>query len=113
MTPDQVDVGALVLWAAACSTLLTLGITIWNIFSSPARRAADRLDMQARRVEVLERQLQRAEDRIASMPSLVQINELEVMLVRMEGRLETLNERLKPVAAVSDRMQQWMLENGK
>ena len=113
MTPDQVDVGTLVLWAAACSTILTLGITVWNIFSSPARKSADRLEAQGKRIEELERGLQRVEDRIAAMPNTNTMHELEVMLVRVEGRLDQLNERLAPVAAIADRMQEWMLENGK
>jgi hypothetical protein len=113
VTPDQVDVGTLALWAAACSTILTLGITVWNIFSSPARRSADRIEAQGKRIEDLERGLQRVEDRIAAMPSTTTMHELELMLTRLEGRLDTLNQRLQPVASIADRMQEWMLENGK
>jgi hypothetical protein len=113
MTPDQVDVGTLVLWAAACSTLITLGIAVWNIFSSPARKQAERLDVQGKRIEDLDRAVQRIEAQITAMPNTATMHELEVMLVRVEGRLDTLNERLMPVAAIADRMQEWMLENGK
>lgn len=113
MTPDQVDVGTLVLWAAACSTMLTLGITLWNVFSSPARRQADRIEAQGKRIEDIDRAVQRLEVEISAMPSTTTMHELEVMLVRVEGRLDTLNERLQPVSSIAERMQEWMLENGK
>ena len=41
------------------------------------------------------------------------MHRLELSLARMEGHIDRLDERLKPVAAISERMQELLIEQGR
>lgn len=114
------DIGPLVAWASALSILLSCGTAVWTLLTSGARRndkrleAADkRMEECVARVEVLERQLQRHEDKLAQMPDITMMHRLELSLTRMEGHIDRLDERLKPVAAIAERMQELMIEDAR
>ena len=120
----ELDLGPLIVWAAAISTLLSLGTAVWTMMSSPARRNDARLvdlalkldtiaQAQATRAEIAERRLQRLEDQMAERPNREMMHRLELSLERMEGHIGMLDERLKPVAAIAERMQEVMLAQSK
>ena len=41
------------------------------------------------------------------------MHELQLSMTRMEGQMNTLDERLKPVAAIAERMQDLLIEQGR
>ena len=100
-------------WIGAMALILSFGTAIWNVFSSPAKRAESRISEIVGRMDRLELRSQRIEDRVAQFPTTQQLHELELSMQRTQGQIEVLNERLRPVAAIGERMQEWMLENGK
>ena len=57
MTPETAD---MIVWAAGISNLVALGTTIWNMVSSGTRANAKTLDEHARRLEMIERQIELA-----------------------------------------------------
>lgn len=107
------SIDPILFWVGALVLLLSFGTTIWNIFSSPAKRAEVRVTELAKHIDGNDLRLQRIEDRIAQIPTVQALHELEMSLQRSMGEIGLLNERLKPVAAIAERMQEWMLENGK
>jgi hypothetical protein len=110
---QPLDLGPLMIWIGAISVLLSFGTTIWNIFSSPAKKAEARVAEVVKRTEMIELRIQRLEDELRRMPTLDMMHRLELTLARMEGHIDKMDERLKPVTSIAERMQEWMLENGK
>ncbi|MBR26281.1 MAG: hypothetical protein CML46_04950 [Rhodobacteraceae bacterium] len=110
MTPE---IASLVVWAAGISNLVALGTTIWNMVSSGARANAKTLDEHARRLELIERQIELAAARLDRGPTPEAMQNIFITLAKLEGQMEVFNERLMPVKAIAERMQELMLTEGK
>lgn len=67
------------------------------------------------RFQLAESRLLQLESDIKHLPEREQVHRIELAVEKLSGRLETLDERLKPVAAVAMRLQEFELEraNGK
>ncbi|SOC19531.1 uncharacterized protein DUF2730 [Rhodobacter maris] len=107
------DIGPVVVWAAGLSTLISLGTTIFAWLTSGSRKNDERLDRLVARVDELERLVQTHGDKIDQLPNQEMMHRLELSLVRMEGHIDRMDERLRPVAAIAERMQELMLEQAK
>lgn len=110
MTPE---IASLVVWAAGISNLVALGTTIWNILSSGARTNAKTLEAHARQIELVERQIELISARLDRGPTPEAMQQIFVTLARMEGQMEVFNERLMPVKAIAERLQEQALSEGK
>ena len=74
---------------------------------------------QAKKLEAVEHavanlgsRMQAAETSINGMPTSNDIHALALSLSRIEGDLGRLDERMKPIGAISDRLQEILLQNG-
>ncbi|MBN8916634.1 MAG: DUF2730 family protein [Rhizobiales bacterium] len=62
------------------------------------------------RVDRAEERITRAESRLEYVPDKDSSHRLEMAIARLEGRMETMDERLKPVAAMANRVHERMFE---
>lgn len=62
------------------------------------------------RVDRLEDRVTKTEAEIAHLPNKDATHHLELTMAEMRGELRTLAERIKPIAAISDRIQEAMVE---
>ncbi len=113
MTPAETNVADIIMWVVALSTFFSFGSLIWTIFSGPSRKNANRIEAIETRLANLEASLQRLRDRVDGLPNADMMHRLELSLARMEGHIDRLDERLKPVAAISERMQELLIEQGR
>jgi hypothetical protein len=113
VTPAETPFADVLLWVVALSTLLSFGTAIWTVFSGPSRKNATRIEGMETRLVVLEGSHQRLRDRVDGLPNADMMHRLELSLARMEGHIDRLDERLKPVAAISERMQEILIEQGR
>ena len=113
MTPSETNVADLLLWVVALSTFFSFGSLIWTIFSGPSRKNTSRIDTMDAALTLLESGHQRLRDRVDGLPNADMMHRLELSLARMEGHIDRLDERLKPVAAISERMQELLIEQGR
>jgi hypothetical protein len=90
MTPADTSVGTIVLWAAALSTLISLAVVIWTIFSGPARRNASRLDDHTGRLDQLHQRVASLEQTLRGMPSKDDIHSVQLALSEMRGDLRNM-----------------------
>jgi len=65
------------------------------------------------RFQLNEAKLLKIESDMTHLPDHGQTHRLELAVERLTGRMETLDERLKPVAAISDRLQEFLLEQAR
>lgn len=107
------DIAPLIVWAAGLTTLLNLANMLWTLFSGPARKLGQRLGETEEKVAQAERDIHRLRDRLDHMPNTAALHQLELSIARMEGEISRLIERIGPVAAITERMQELMLEQGR
>jgi hypothetical protein len=56
--------------------------------------------------------IQTAETTIRALPTSKDFHELALSMMRIEGDIGKLDERLKPIGAIATRLQEFQLENG-
>lgn len=74
------------------------------------KAVAQATDDVEKRVAEIESRAVRLERDIQHLPDKDLAHRMEMSIARLEGRLETMDERLKPVAAMAARMQEHLLE---
>lgn len=113
MTGAELNIAPMIVWVIALSTLLSFGTTVWNLVNSGSKQNARRIGDLERRVEMQESRLVRMADKLDLTPDQEMMHRLELSLARMEGNIGRLDERLKPVAAIAERMQEVLIEQGR
>lgn len=113
VTGAELSLSPVIAWVGALALLLSFGTNLWNIFSSGPRQSAKKIADIADRHGTLEREVQRLADQIGQMPNAGMMHRLELALARMEGHIDRLDERLKPVTAIAERMQDILIEQGR
>lgn len=117
------DIGTAAQWGSFVVAFLALAYTINSARSKVSqdqlnkKASADdvavmhtRLEVIATRLDGVEDRVTRAEGELEHMPDRDTTHRLEMAIARLEGRMETMDERLKPIAAVSLRLQDMAME---
>ncbi len=113
MDGQVLNISPIVVWVIALSQLLSFGLTLYSLFSSGSKRNAERLEQHTATLASHDQRLGRVEHVVADIPSQRDFHELETKMVQLSGALNVLTERLKPLEAVTDRLQEWVIEQGK
>ncbi len=110
------------------SPMVAIGISIWAALSRRGEKALDELKkllneaIEALRAEDarLFNRLDSVESRCSSieaelrhLPSKDAMHNLEKSLLKMEGKIDVISAKVEPIKAISDRIQENMLEHGK
>lgn len=109
MEAEVLNISPAVVWVIALSQLLTFGLTVWNLVSSGSRANAKRLDEHGDRLQSHGNRLQALEMANQQLPSSKEFHDLDVRMTKLQGALEVLTERLKPVEAIAERLQEAMI----
>lgn len=96
-------------WVVLAVGLLGVFGTIWQIVSKPGAKAQEGVAALAGKVEAIEERLAVIETNMAHLPDRDATHRLELAIAKLEGRFDTLDERLRPVAAMATRFQDYML----
>ncbi|OJY32030.1 MAG: hypothetical protein BGP11_11105 [Rhodobacterales bacterium 65-51] len=113
MNAEMLNISPAVVWVIALSQLLTFGLTVWNMISSGSRANAKRLDEHAGMLARHSERLQSMEQAVRDMPSRDDFHKLDREMVGLRGTMAVLTERLEPLKAITERMQELLLERGK
>ena len=107
-------------WLGGVALLVSLGGTAWAWISSPARAAAAKADKAAEglekldaRVDLIDERVARVEAELAHLPDKSQMHAMQIELTELRGELRVLTERLAPLAAITARMQDYLMEAGR
>ena len=111
--PADTSVQVLNLWALVLLTFTNLGATFWNILSGPSKRNAAELKTQAETMSHLGHRVSVLEASHLGLPTQNNFHELEMTMIELRGAMAVLTERLKPLEAVTGRMQEWAMEQGR
>ena len=106
MPPDAHagDIWSMISGGAALVALL---LSIWNSLTAKGRKEFD--EMVETSKEHGDR-LTKVEDRLDHVPQIREIHELKVAMADLTGKMAVIVERVEPIKAIADRLQQVMLE---
>lgn len=116
MTPADTSIQTLVLWAAALTTILSVGATIWGLFSGPSRKngaeiealksrsAAQHETVMARLVAQGER-IGNLEQALRAIPAKEELHELEIAMTRLQGEMATMSEAMRGQSEIMKRLE--------
>lgn len=119
---------ALHLWAPIAVAAAALVWNVWLVRQGARKEALEKLgaridnvegelrqhqaDGSSSRAKIADR-LTQIEGRLEHLPDANSSRRTEVALAEMQGKLDVLTERLKPVAATAERVHEFLLEEAK
>lgn len=109
----MIEVSALKDWLGLVALLISIGTSVVLFVGSGSKRNAEKIDKQESKLTDHDRRIQRLEAEVSHLPNRETAHKLELALVQISGRLDTLDERLTPIAATSVRLQEFLLEQAK
>ena len=113
MEGQILNISPVIVWVIALSQLLTFGLTVWNLLASGSRANARTLEHHGETLRGLENRLSAVELSMREIPTRRDFHELDKQMTSLEGAMQVLTERLKPIEAISERLQEVLLEQGR
>lgn len=107
------DLATIMQWVTAALAVIALLGHAKSFFGSGSKENAEAIKTLKRAVEDHERRVQSIEDEMKHLPDRDTAHRLELSMTTLNGRLDTLDERLKPIDAISQRLQEFLLERAK
>ena len=112
-TPAKGLPGSLAAWFGLAAVVISVANTVYSILSSPSKKNADHLKGVDEKLTDHEKRIQSVEDEMRHLPDRDSQHRVELALAQMTGRFEALDERLKPIAATSERLSEFLLDQAR
>lgn len=96
--------------ASAAVAITALSISIVTAMRADLKKVLKDLDQD---VDLLKDRMHSVEEHLKHLPDTATTHRLEKTMFELQGRLDVLGEKLKPVAAVSDRLQEFLLKQAE
>jgi hypothetical protein len=111
-------------WLSVAAMLLSIGAVVYTWLTRDAREAGAavaKLDSKVneaikerdRKIDLAEDRISRIEGELKGVPDRDSVHKMQLEMVAMRGSVDVLNERLIPLAAISGRLQEFLLEQAK
>lgn len=113
MTPADTSVANLMLWVAALSMLVSFGTAVWNIFSGPSRKNAERLEGHAKRLGDHDQRVAALEQAQRAAPAQADFHRLELSMSEMRGDVREMRAILGRMETIVTRHEDHLLETAK
>lgn len=113
MEPEILNISPLVVWVIALSQLLTFALTVWNLLASGSRANARTLEVHGETLRHLDSRLNAVEITMREIPNRSDFHSLDKKMTVLEGNMAVLMERVRPIEAISERLQELLLEQGR
>lgn len=108
-------------WLSVFSTALAIGAIVYTWLTRSGKEASEkvsRLEVKLeaaiaerdRKIDLVEDRIARVEGELKGVPDRESVHKMQLEMERMRGTIEVLNERLVPLAAISGRLQEFLLE---
>lgn len=111
-------------WLSVASTALAIGAIVYAWLTRSGKEAGEKVGVleeklsnavaeRDRKIDVCEDRISRIEGELKGVPDRESVHKMQLEMERMRGTIEVLNERLVPLAAISGRLQEFLLEQSK
>lgn len=111
-------------WLSVFSTALAIGAIVYTWLTRSGKEAGEKVTKletkleaaiadRDRKIDDVEDRISRVEGELKGVPDRESVHRMQLEMERMRGTIEVLNERLIPLAAISGRLQEFLLEQAK
>ena len=107
------DLALVMPWVGAALSIIALLTQAKAFFSSGERALDARLAKAEKALVDHDRRIQSVEGEMKHLPDREQAHRLELAMEKISGRLDALDERLKPVIATNERLQELLMEQAR
>lgn len=90
------------------SFLVSLVTLAFVVVTYRSKAANDRVNTLAGKIETLEESVARLDGSVQHLPDQAAIHRMELALEKMQGNLNVVAEKLRPVAATTERLQDYL-----
>lgn len=111
-------------WLAAINGLISVGTFLFVWLTRSGKEANEKvaalelklaaaIKERDTKIDLVEDRISRVEGELKGVPDRDSVHKMQIEMVAMRGSIDVLTERLKPLAAISDRLQQFLIEQSK
>ncbi|MBN8533854.1 MAG: DUF2730 family protein [Rhizobiales bacterium] len=111
-------------WINAINGLIAVGAFLFAWLTRSGKEAKAQVEVVDQRlsavakdlgakIDAVEDRVSRVEGELSGVPDRESVHKMQLELERMRGTIDVLNERLVPLAAISGRLQEFLLEQAK
>lgn len=100
-------------WIVLLVGLFGIGGTIWNIVSKPGSKALEEVEKVAEKVETVEERVAVLEAEMQHLPDRETTHAMELAFRDLKGEVAVLVERIGPIAKTSERLQEFLISQGR
>lgn len=92
---------------------IALATQVKSILSSGEKKLDERLTKAEGKLVEYDRRIQTIESEMHHLPDRETTHKMQISMERIAGRLDTMDERLRPIAATNHRLQEYLLEQAR
>lgn len=100
-------------WITAINGLISVGTFLFVWLTRSGKEANEKVASLATKVDAVEDRIARVEGELSGVPDRESVHQMQLELERMRGTIDVLSERLVPLAAISGRLQEFLLDQAK
>lgn len=109
----MMDFAVILPWVTGAISLITLATLIKNILSSGEKELQIKVEKAETKLIEHDRRIQTIEGEMKHLPDRDTQHRMELQLAEMNGRFAALEEKLKPIAATSERLHELLMEQAR
>lgn len=94
-------------------SVIALATQVKTILSSGEKALDARVTKAESKLVEYDRRIQSMENEMKHLPDREMAHKLELAMERIAGRLDTMDERLRPIASTNHRLQEFLLEQAQ
>ncbi|MEX2126953.1 MAG: DUF2730 family protein [Xanthobacteraceae bacterium] len=84
-----------------------------SIITASKKALRDKMRWLADRIDVLEDRCTKIEGTLAHLPDKDSTHRLETAVTELQGQINVIAERVKPISSIADRLQEFLLEKAR
>lgn len=104
-----VDFASVIPWVSGLISIITLLTLLKNILSSGEKKLGEDLAEAKKKLIEHDRRIQTIEGEIKHLPDRETTHRMELAMTEISGKLNVMAERLKPIEAIGERLQNTLL----
>lgn len=99
------NIAPAIIWLGVLSNVLAFAISLWAVFSAPAKKNAGRLDTLGSQIVDLNTRVNRLEQAQASMPTKDDMHSVSMALEGMKGEMKAMSVEMRGNLAIMERLE--------
>lgn len=108
-----IDFTSVLPWVSGLISIITLLTLLKNILSSGEKKLGEDLGEAKKKLIEHDRCIQSIEGEIKHLPDRETTHRMELAMSEINGKLNVMAERLKPIEAIGERLQETLMEQAR